>query len=233
VAITLEEEAARRGPYGSARPSSHHHGRGTRPRPATRDSQGRPPPTARCIRAARVGSPRGRCPPVGTSCGKVVTGASGSWEATRRPGGGPRRSRVTSAGRLPDRGAWNGGSLDSRPGGASPGPDCSRGIPTASGRPHRAGTRSSRHARSDRSAGRGTHGCSRPNAGRCSRPLGSWPSPSHLWPSAGRRHRGGVIHPGSRDCIPLGGIRHPPNRRLSCRLRRRADARSKRAGPRP
>jgi hypothetical protein len=65
VAITLEEEAARRGPYGSARPSSHHHGRGTRPRPATRDSQGRPPPTARCIRAARVGSPRGRCPPVG------------------------------------------------------------------------------------------------------------------------------------------------------------------------
>jgi hypothetical protein len=93
---------------------------------------------------------------------------------------------VRSAERLSDRSAWNGGPPDSPPGGASPGPDCSRDTPTASGRPHRAGTRSSRHARSDRSAVRGTHGCSRPNAGRCSRSLRSWPSPCHLRPSAGR-----------------------------------------------
>jgi hypothetical protein len=130
--------------------------------------------------------------------------------AIHQPGGGSWRSQVTSAGWSPDQGAWTGGSPDSPPGGASPGPDCSRGIPTASGRPHRAGTRSSRHARSDRSAARGTHDCSRPNADRCSRPLGSWPSPSHLWPSAGRWHRGDVVHPGSRDYVPLGGIRHPP-----------------------
>jgi hypothetical protein len=46
----------------------------------------------------------------------------------------PPASCVTSAGRLPDQGTWNGGSPDSPPGGASPGRDCSRGIPTASGR---------------------------------------------------------------------------------------------------
>jgi hypothetical protein len=105
-----------------------------------------------------------------------------TWSCHRRTRrvavGGPRmppgRSpRWQMPPRLSDRSAWNRGPPDSPPGGASLGPDCSRDTPTASGRPHRAGTRSSRHARSDRSAVRGTHGCSRPNAGRCSRPLGS------------------------------------------------------------
>ena len=89
----------------------------------------------------------------------------------------PRSAQVRSAGRLLDRSARSGGSLDISPGGATAGPDYSRDTPTPSGRHHRAGTRSSRHAHSDRSAVRGTHDCSRPSADRCSRPLGSWPSP--------------------------------------------------------
>jgi hypothetical protein len=147
---------------------------------------------------------------VATSCGRVVTDAIRSAEAIGRPSGGSRRSQVRSAARMPDRSAWNGGPPDSPPRGASLGPDCSRDTPTASGRPHRAGTRLSRHARSDRSAVRGTHGCSGPNAGRCSRVLGSWPSPCHLWPSAGRWHQGGVLRPRAANYVPLGGFRHRP-----------------------